>query len=194
MEAVATLQAGEVIGEMAVITGTKMRNASVVASSPVSVCVFSEETFSAFISSEGHKEKLLKRWHLRQQIRELPQFSGLISTVLERIAHCAELEPLQADMLLSISENYWYLLTNGEAIFNDEDDLDIGAELGYCPFSDSQIGKLRAVSDCKLIKIAKDKTEQLILEVPQFGYLIRKYRVEKNVSHIDWLRGFVKIH
>jgi len=32
------------------------------------------------------------------------------------------------------------------------------------------------------------------LEFPQFGYLIRKYRVEQNVSHIDWLRGFVDIH
>lgn len=193
LEAVATLQAGEVIGEMAVITGTKKRNASVVASSPVSVCVFSEETFNAFISSEGHKEKLLKRWQLRQQIRELPQFSGLISTVLERIAHCAELEPLEADMVLSINESYWYLLANGEAIFDDEDNLDLGAELGYCPFAESITGKLRAVSDCKLIKIAKDKTEQLILEVPQFGYLIRKYRVEKNVSHINWLRGFVDV-
>jgi CRP-like cAMP-binding protein len=109
LESVATLQAGEVIGEMAVVTGTKKRNASVVASSPVSVCVFSEETFNAFISSEGHKEKLLKRWHLRQQVRVLPQFDGLISTVLERIAHSAELETLQADMLLSINESYWYL-------------------------------------------------------------------------------------
>ena len=85
-------------------------------------------------------------------------------------------------------------LAEGKAIFNDEDDLPIGAELGYCPFSESQTGKLRAVSDCKIIKIATDKTENLIKNVPQFGYLIRKYRVEQNVSHIDWLRGFVKIH
>lgn len=66
MESVATLQAGEVIGEMVIITGAKKRNASVVASSPVSVCVFSEETFNAFISSEGYKGKLLKRWQVRQ--------------------------------------------------------------------------------------------------------------------------------
>ncbi|MBN4075028.1 MAG: hypothetical protein COA71_07105 [SAR86 cluster bacterium] len=193
LETVATLQAGEVIGEMAVVTGTRKRNASVVASSPVSVCVFSEDTFNAFISSEGHKEKLLKRWHLRQKIRVLPQFNGLISTVLERIAHSAELEPLQAGMLLSINENYWYLLADGEAVFNEEDKLELGAELGYCPFSESRPGKLKAIKDCKIVKIAKDETERLILEVPQFGYLIRKYRVKQNVSHIDWLRGFVSI-
>lgn len=194
LETVATLQAGEVIGEMAVVTGSKKRNASVVASSPVSVCVFSEDTFNAFISGEGHKDKLLKRWQLRQRIRALPQFQGLISTVLERIAHLAELEPVQADMLLSLNESYWYLLAEGDAVFNDEDSLEIGSELGYCPFSEALTGKLRAISDCQLFKIPKDKIEQLILDVPQFGYLIRKYRVEKNVSEIDWLRGFVHIH
>ena len=89
LESVATLQAGEVIGEMAIVTGSKKRNASVVASSPVSVCVFSEATFNAFISDKGYKTHLLKRWRLRQQIRHLPQFHGLISTVLERIAHLA---------------------------------------------------------------------------------------------------------
>tara|TARA_R110002074_G_scaffold277372_5_gene448774 strand:- start:50068 stop:50607 length:540 start_codon:yes stop_codon:yes gene_type:complete len=179
---------------MAIVTGSRKRNASVVASSPVSVCVFSEETFNAFIRDEGHKDKLLKRWELRQRIWALPQFRGLTSTVLERIAHLAELELVQAGMILSINESYWYLLAQGDAVFNDEDNLEIGSELGYCPFSEALIGKLRASSDCQLFKIPKDKIEYIILEVPQFGYSIRKYRTDKNVSEIDWLRGFVDVH
>ena len=193
MESVATLQAGEVIGEMAIITGAKKRNASVVASSPVSVCVFSEETFNAFISSEGHKGKLLKRWQVRQQIRLLPQFDHLISTVLEKIAHIAEIEPLQAGMLLQINESYWYLMASGDAIFNEDISIKHGDELGYKPFAESQTGKLSATSDCQLFKIPKDKTEQLILDVPQFAYLIRKYRIETNVPGINWFRGKVEI-
>src|SRR5690606_24871259 len=51
----AQLQAGEIIGEMAAITGTRKRNASIVASSPVTLCVFPEDTFEAFIASEGHR-------------------------------------------------------------------------------------------------------------------------------------------
>lgn len=194
LESVATLQAGEVIGEMAIVTGSKKRNASVVASSPVSVCVFSEATFNAFISDKGYKTHLLKRWRLRQQIRHLPQFHGLISTVLERIAHLAEIEPVKAGMLLSINETYWYLFAQGKAVFNDEENLNIGAELGYCPFAEPVTGKLKALGESQLFKIPKDKIERLILDVPQFGYLIRKFRVEKNVSEIDWLRGFVDIH
>jgi len=193
LESIATLQAGEVIGEMAIITGARKRNASVVASSPVSVCVFSEETFDAFVTSEGHKEKLLKRWQLRQQIHQIPQFHGLISTVLERVAHIAEFEPLKAGMLLLINESYWYLLTSGKAVFNELENLETGAELGYCPFMEPKTGKVRALEDCQLFKIPKDKTEKFIFEVPQFSYLIRKYRIETNVSEINWLRGKVEI-
>ena len=53
---------------------------------------------------------------------------------------------------------------------------------------------MKALGESQLFKIPKDKIERLILDVPQFGYLIRKFRVEKNVSEIDWLRGFVDIH
>ena len=56
---IASLQAGEIIGEMAVVTGTYKRNASVVAASPVSVMVFSEEHFNDFVIREGYRDRLL---------------------------------------------------------------------------------------------------------------------------------------
>lgn len=82
---VASLQAGDVIGEMAVITGVGTRNASVVARTPVTVCVFAEQTFAAFINTEGFRDKLLNRWSLRPIIRSLPQFSMMTSTVLSTL-------------------------------------------------------------------------------------------------------------
>lgn len=123
----------------------------------------------------------------------MPQFDHLISTVLEKIAHIAEIEPLQAGMLLQINESYWYLMASGDAIFNEDISIKHGDELGYKPFAESQTGKLSATSDCQLFKIPKDKTEQLILDVPQFAYLIRKYRIETNMPGINWFRGKVEI-
>lgn len=61
----AELQAGDILGEMAVITGAGTRNASVIAKSPVTLCVFSEETFKSFIVAEGFQERLLQQWSLR---------------------------------------------------------------------------------------------------------------------------------
>jgi hypothetical protein len=46
-------QAGDILGKMAVITGSGTRNASVIAKTPLTLCVFSEETFKSFVVAEG---------------------------------------------------------------------------------------------------------------------------------------------
>jgi len=56
------------------------------------------------------------------------------------------------------------------------------------------LGKLKALSDCQLLRIPKDKIDQLIQDVPQFSYLIRKYRLDTDAPEINWLRGYVEIH
>ena len=84
------LQAGDVIGEMAIVTGARLRNASVVARTPVTVCVFSEDTFAAFLDALGFDDALLQRWRLRPTLRSLPLFEDLTSTVLEKRASIGE--------------------------------------------------------------------------------------------------------
>lgn len=94
-DTVASLQAGDIIGEMAVITGVGTRNASVVARTPVTVCIFAEKTFAAFIETEGFREKLLNRWALRPIIKDLPQFGMMTSTALEKVGNIARFEYLE---------------------------------------------------------------------------------------------------
>ena len=54
----AELQAGDILGEMAVITGSGTRNASVIAKTPVTLCVFSVETLKSFIVAEAISGKV----------------------------------------------------------------------------------------------------------------------------------------
>jgi CRP-like cAMP-binding protein len=187
----AQLQAGEVIGEMAVVTGSNRRNASVVAASPVTVCVLSEATFSAFISSEGYRSKLLSRWQLRLQLRKLPQFEALISTVLERIAHYAELEHLSAGSERDLWGDAWYLVMDGEAEFNGKA-VGCGAEFGCRPFAEVVTGNLRSENGCTLLALSKVQMRQFMSLVPQFSYLMRKHRQEHAQTSVDWLRGPVE--
>ena len=77
-ETVALLQAGDVIGEMAILTGTGIRNASVIAKTPVTVCVFAEETFRSFIRYSGLQAILENRWLLRPVIKLLPPVCRII--------------------------------------------------------------------------------------------------------------------
>jgi CRP-like cAMP-binding protein len=187
---VAQLQAGEIIGEMAIITGSRKRNASVVASSPVTVCVFSEETFNAFITSQGYREKLLTRWHIRMQLKQLPQFRNLISTVLEKLAHRAILDAVPAGTTYAMTGDFWYLFVAGSAQVEGKAAVP-GDEFGCRPFTTARFDVLRADSDCKVIKLHGDAVESFLGSIPQFSYLMRRFRVETPGFKADWLRGAV---
>lgn len=191
LSVVAQLQAGEIIGEMAVITGSNRRNASVVAASPVTVCVFSEETFNAFITSEGHRSKLLTRWQLRMQLRQLPQFRELVSTVLERIAHYGEVDVVPAGTTQELRQDAWCLLLEGSARFHGEACAP-GDEFGCRPFAEPLVGTFAADSDCLLLTLSKLQVRQFIARVPQFSYLMRKYREQHAQADVVWLRGTVE--
>lgn len=192
LHSIAQLQAGEIIGEMAVITGSKRRNASVVASSPVTVCVFSEEIFNAFITSEGHRDKLLTRWELRLLLRQLPQFRELISTVLEKLAHAGTTLTLAAGQTLHPLADCWYLQVEGTGSCGGHAGIE-RAELGFVPFSATSTDEFRAETDCRFICIARERARHFMTAVPQFSYLLRKHRLAQGQHRADWLLGPVDL-
>ncbi len=91
---IATLQAGDVIGEMAIMARADANGASVVARTPVTVCVFDEDDFRHFIQHSGLRETLELRWRLRPSIKSLPQFEHLSSTVIDKISRVAKWQSL----------------------------------------------------------------------------------------------------
>lgn len=186
---IAHLQAGDIIGEMAVITGHGSRNASVVASTPVSICLFSEETFSAFIESEGFKDELLRRWSIRPVIRELPQFSVLNSTVLETVGRAANFLSLGEGDSLKLDSDAWFILAEGET----ECEAPYGQEFGWRPLSTDNCKTVKAKEACKFLYFKKDEIESLRLSVPQFNYMLRKLRISENDDCVDWILGIVPI-
>ncbi len=190
LNTVAQLQAGEIIGEMAVITGSRKRNASVVASSPVTLCVFSEETFNAFITSEGYRDKLLTRWQSRMELKQLPQFRNVISTVLEKLAHKAKLAAVPAGTTYAMTDDYWYLFVAGDAEAEDSI-VNVGDEFGCRPFTTAKFAVLHAQTECRVIQLPWEEVEAFLGSIPQFSYLLRRYRVETAGFKADWLRGAV---
>ena len=183
---VAKLQAGDIIGEMAVVTGVGARNASVVARTPVTVCVFAEETFDAFIEAEGFKDMLLGRWTLRPAIKNLPQFSHMTSTALEKVGNIAEIEQVANGGTKSFDASAWYILADGR-VDGDEKAQQPGSEFGWLPLAAPKTCVVTCHENTRFIKIDKHKFEQLRLEVPQINYYLRKQRVRESSSAADWL-------
>lgn len=195
LRSVAHLQAGDVIGEMAAITGKGSRNASVVARTPTTVCVFSEKTFSAFIKTQGLSEKLLERWSLRPLIAALPCFSKLTSNVLLQTSLITSRISLGAGEKMKLGDEGWYLLIRG-ALRDDKNreyrfqpsEL---TEFGWLPFAGTDRSNVEATEDAELIYFERQQLEARLLAVPQLNYYLRKYRVENGSQATSWQLGMV---
>ncbi|MCB1691477.1 MAG: cyclic nucleotide-binding domain-containing protein [Pseudomonadales bacterium] len=186
----ASLQAGDIIGEMAVITGAGTRNASVVATSPVTVCVFSEDIFGAFIHTEGFASKLINRWEVRPVLKSLAQFSQMSSTGIEKLGNIARFEDLEPGDTRRFDADSWYILVSGK-VDDEGTEPPVGSEFGWRPFSPHHIGTVTCIERCRLVKFRRDQIDPLRLEVPQLNYSIRKYRIDTGHPGVDWILGEV---
>jgi CRP-like cAMP-binding protein len=184
---VAQLQAGDLIGEMAAITGSGNRNASVVAATPVTICVFSEETFVAFIENEGFKPDLLRRWELRPLLKAIPQLANLSSNAREIVGRHTYAMNLKAGQSSMLDYEAWYILAKGELTTGES----IGAEFGDKPFSASRAATVTAKTDVTFVSLSTHVLNKIRLEIPQFNYLLRKYRVSEVDPGVDWILGVV---
>lgn len=198
LDSLARLQAGDVVGEMAIVTGTGLRNASVVARTPVTVCVFAEETFAAFLDSLDFDDKLLERWHLRPLLRTLPLFANLTSTALEKVASMAERIELAPGTTLTADAQAWYVVGQGSVFAHGrvkpDDDFQ---EFGWLPLrsntrTDEDALTLTTHGQATIIRLDRTRLEALRLAVPQFNYHLRRFRMERSAERVPWLLGTVE--
>ena len=197
-QSIATLQAGDITGEMAILTGSGVRNASVVALTPVTICVFCEETFRNFIGQSGLQSQLESRWLLRPVIKSLPQYQLLSSTVTEKISRVAESLFVPKGETVQLDDSNLYLFVEGDGIIRSTDNIeqkaDKGDEFGWRPFTANNPVELVANTDCGLLRLEAEAYRSLLHQVPQLNYQTRKRLVEQQSHGIDWRLGKVEIY
>jgi len=197
-EAIALLQAGDVIGEMAILTGSGKRNASVVAKTPVTVCVFAEEMFRNFIRYSGLQTVLEDRWLLRPVVKLLPQFAELSSTVIDKISRHCEWLVIAGGKTRSLDDAHCYIFVEGFGAIShadgSEEKILAGEELGWRPYSESRAVEVVATTDCGLIVIPARTYRELLKSTPQLNYQTRKRLAQEGDDSIDWLLGEVEIY
>ena len=197
-QSIATLQAGDITGEMAILTGSGVRNASVVALTPVTICVFCEETFRNFIGQSGLQSQLESRWLLRPVIKSLPQYQLLSSTVTEKISGVAESLFVPQGETVQLDDLNLYLFVEGDGVIRSTDNTEQkavkGDEFGWRPFTENNPVILVANTDCGLLRLEAEAYLSLLHQVPQLNYQTRKRLVEQQSAGIDWRLGKVEIY
>ena len=157
------------VGEMAAVTGVRTRNASVVASSPVMVCEFSEETFHAFVRAEGLVPTLRARWQMRDRFARTPVLQSLSTSVIEQLCAIAEEFEVDAGAGFDAEYGYWYLLIEGSADGQNGplSDVDEGGEL---PLEPSGWQRLTTTEGCQLARLRVSDVRRLTSEIRQLAY------------------------
>lgn len=188
----AELQAGDILGEMAAITGKGTRNASVVARTPVTLCVFSEETFKSFILAEGFQDKLLNQWSLRPAIALQPQFTNMTSTVIEKLSQIAEEKVIEPGAGFDLEDSHWCLLSEGSATLDGRSMIE-SEDYGARPFAEDMSGAITSPEGCKLLMFETRALKELRLQSPQLNYYLRKLRIVNWRQGFEWKLGTVDI-
>ena len=148
-----------------------VRNASVIASTPVTIAVFSEEIFGSLTSDSTFRNGLLKRWQIRPHLKSQPHFSSLSSVVIEKLGHLANVCSLSADEPLTDLESTWWILIEGEVTVNSQN-ANHGS-WGWRPFEPNAIETVICRRDSRFICFDRDALEALRLKTPQLNYALR---------------------
>ncbi|MGB1340801.1 MAG: cyclic nucleotide-binding domain-containing protein [Pseudomonadales bacterium] len=184
LNSIAMLQAGDLLGEMAVLTDLGVRNASIIARTPVAICRFSADTFTALADNEMFKAELKKRWTLRPLIKSLPQFESVSSTVVEKIAAIATLKVMDAGENIAINDDVMLLKLDG-GIESSDPALKDAQNLGFRPFQDALCGEIRTTTPCRFLAIERADFESTRLSCPQLNYQLRKRHTQTD-HHASW--------
>lgn len=192
-ESIAMLQAGDVIGDMGSTNAPGANGVSVVARTPVTVCVFDKANFHNFIEYSGLRDTLELRWRMRPYIKSLPQYSQLTSNVVDKISRIAEWQSLSAGETITLQNSHLYLLAEGKGS-QDGKPCQIGDEFGWSAYRDSKTVEFCATNDCGFIKFNAEAYRSLLKSIPQLNYQIRKQVAQQSRELANWLLPAVEVY
>lgn len=116
----ATMEAGELIGEMSIMSGHGQRNASVVADSPVIVTAIAESSFREYIQHQGLETGLKSMWQNRGLLQNFPYLKPLQQPVIRELSRVMTLEHLpprtEPIPFTEICEPYGFIMPLGQEL------------------------------------------------------------------------------
>ncbi len=193
LEKIAMLQAGDVIGDMGSAIALGPNGVSVVARTPVTVCVFNKINFYNFIESSNLRETLELRWRMRPYLKSLPQYAQLSSSVVDKISRIAEWQALTAGETANLLDSKLYVLGEGRGKYKDIV-CEPGEEFGWRAFRDNRSGGFAATSDCGFIVFDAENYSELLKSTPQLNYQVRKQLTRRSPQTVGWVLPAIDIY
>ena len=183
MHDVGSLEAGEMIGDMAVVNDVERRSASVVARIPVILCEIQESLFYSFLRDEERVEPLKHMWSVRRELEQFHPFSGFNDVVNSRLARAGRrVQVADGETVFEqgASGREFYIILSGRfSIIRDGRPL---IELGpgemfgeYGTLSHRlRNASVEAVTDGALLQLQKEDIARIIRSTPALNFYIHQ--------------------
>jgi CRP-like cAMP-binding protein len=176
-------EAGDFVGEMAVLDENKVRSASIVASTPVVLGVLDEQLFHEFILSENRTDEMRHLWKVRSEIEKFAPFSQFQDNINDRIARAADrISVTQGESVIAQGnkDQDFYVILSGEFSVRHNDikvkNLSKGDMFGeYASIDDSvRNATVTATADSVVLKISREEMHKIVESAPIFHFSMRE--------------------
>jgi len=185
---IAVKDAGEFIGDMAVVRGEPTRSASVVAKTPVILCEVDERIFFLFLQEEGRIENLLRMWEIRRELEKKAPFDAFPDYVNDKIARAGIRRTVKKGETLvheGDNRNEFFIILDGEFSvarggrkFSKLASGDLFGEIGALE------GRLRnatvtALADSAVLTLSGEAIRRIVQTTPSFSFVVNQVIQER---------------
>ena len=171
---VAQMEAGEIIGEMSIITGRGLRNASVVALSPVIATGFSEVAFREYVHHQNLEGKLKRLWQNRELLQTLPYLRVLQQPVIRELSRRVVLTHLPprsgSKELQTFCSPYSLLMPLGQELVLSHQDRPYTVPAHSAPILCQPGVKLVSEAEFQYLILEAEQAAALRARVPAFRF------------------------
>ncbi len=182
-------EAGDFVGEMAVLDENKVRSASIVAASPVTLCAIDEKLFHEFLIAEKRTDEMRHLWKVRSEIERFWPFEQFADNVNDRIARSAvRLRVAAGDSLVEQGKNdgEFFIILSGEfsvRVNGTEIKIlragDMFGEYGSIDET-ARNATVTALSDGQVLEIARGEIRKIIESAPIFNFSMREIMMRRS--------------
>lgn len=181
-------EAGDFVGDMAVLDENKVRSASIVADTPVVLCAIEEKLFFEFISAEERIDDLRQLWLIRSEIEKFWPFNEFADNVNDRIARDGsrmEVTAGQTIVAQGSKDKDFYIILDGEFSVRHNDiqvkELKAGEMFGEYGSLDESVrnATVTAMRNGILLKLPSKEIRQIVESAPIFHFSMREIMLKR---------------
>lgn len=182
-------EAGDFVGEMAVLDENKVRSASIVAATPVTLCALDEKLFHEFLIDEDRIDEMRNLWKVRSEIERFWPFEVFADNVNDRIARNSVRTRVAAgDKIVEqgTNEGEFFIILSGEfSVRRNGTEVKIlraGEMFGeYGSLGDSvRNATVTALRDSVVLEIARGEIRKIVESAPIFNFSMREIMIRRS--------------